>query len=243
MANFNTHFTVAAAASGLVSVLCLQVGLVTHNETLFLALLGTFGGILPDVDLQRSYPSRILFSFMATFAAFVVVFSVENDVSIIELWLLAVLVFLLVRFPVWQLFHRYTSHRGSVHSITAGLIAMFLTVTFAHRVLDYTAFVSWLMGAFILLGFSIHLILDEIYSVDFSNRKIKRSFGTALKLLDTRKPVKAFVLVGLALLTWWVTPSGVAFWDTFSSPQTYHIVAARLLPENLNHLTSFAFQK
>jgi hypothetical protein len=31
------------------------------------------------------------------------------------------------------------------------------------------------------IGYLTHLVLDEFYSVDLFNRKIKRSFGTALK--------------------------------------------------------------
>ncbi len=34
----------------------------------------------------------------------------------------------------------------------------------------------------VTIGYIVHLVLDEIYSVDLKNRKIKKSFGTALKL-------------------------------------------------------------
>ena len=40
------------------------------------------------------------------------------------------------------------------------------------------------MGLFVLIGFIIHLVLDEIYSVDVEGAVIKKSFGTALKLFD-----------------------------------------------------------
>ena len=73
MANFNTHVTIAAAGSGLLSVLCLQVGMVDHTEALILALLGTIGGILPDIDLEHAYPSRIMFALFAIMGAFLVV--------------------------------------------------------------------------------------------------------------------------------------------------------------------------
>jgi len=39
-------------------------------------------------------------------------------------------------------------------------------------------------AGFILLGGLIHLLLDELYSVDLNNVTIKRSFGTALKIAD-----------------------------------------------------------
>lgn len=236
MANFNTHITVAAAASGLMSILCLQVGLATHNEAMLLALTGSIGGILPDVDLQRSYPSRIMFSLIATLAAFAMAFSMENDLSIVELWILGLITFLTIRYPIWMLFHEYSTHRGSIHSITAALTATFVTASLAHHWLGHTAFTSWLVATFMLFGFLIHLILDEIYSVDFSNRRIKRSFGTALKLIDTRKPIKAILLAFLALLAWYGAPSSNHFWDTLTSKETYQIIQARMLPDNLDHL-------
>ena len=54
------------------------------------------------------------------------------------------------------------------------------------------------------IGAFSHLVLDEIYSVDFSGNQIrvKRSFGTALKLWDRKSPYTstlAFVaMCGLA---------------------------------------------
>lgn len=240
MANFNTHITVAAAASGLMSVLCLQVGLVTNQEAVLLALSGTIGGILPDVDLQRSYPSRIMFSLIATLTAFAMVFSMENDLSIVELWIVGLTTFFVVRYPIWVIFHEYSTHRGSIHSITAALAATFVTAALAYHWLGHTPFTSWMIASFMLFGFLIHLILDEIYSVDFSNRRIKRSFGTALKLLDSRKPVKATALALLTLMAWYAAPSSQVFWDTFTSQQTYQIIGSRMFPDNFEHLKLFS---
>ncbi|MEZ5449428.1 MAG: metal-dependent hydrolase [Thiolinea sp.] len=230
MANFNTHITYAAAGSGLLSVLCLQVGLVDQRNALMLALLGTIGGILPDIDLERSYPSRILFSMLGIFFAFLMIFSLENDLSILELWLVGIGTFLLVRFPVWQLFHQYTRHRGLVHSLVVGLLAALIITAGCFHLLGKTPFVAWLSGFFLLLGFLLHLLLDEIYSVDFTNHRIKRSFGSALKLIDTQQPFHSAVLIGLTFMVWFVTPDETLFWDILTSPETYQIIAARFLP-------------
>ena len=85
---------------------------------------------------------------------------------------------------------------------------------------------AWLDALFVFLGFVLHLTLDELYSVDFTDRKIKRSFGTALKLLDTRKPEKATLLVSLVIVAWVFAPSSKPFWDTLFSPETYKIIGA-----------------
>ena len=230
MANFGTHISVAAAGAGLLSVLCLQVGLVEPREALMLALLGTIGGILPDIDLQHAYPSRIMFSLFAILAAFMVVFSSENNLSIVELWGVGLLTFGLVRFPVWMVFHEYTTHRGSIHSLVAALLFMFLMTAFAHHVMGEAPFVAWLFGLFVFLGFVLHLVLDELYSVDFMNHRIKRSFGTAFKILDWKKREKSTALVVATIIAWAFVPDSHAFWDTLLSADTYRIIGARLLP-------------
>ncbi len=230
MANFGTHISVAAAGAGLLSVLCLQVGLADPREALMLALLGTIGGILPDIDLQHSYPSRIMFSLFAILAAFMVVFSSENNLSIVELWGVGLITFGLIRFPIWMVFHEYTTHRGSIHSLVAAVLFMFLMTAFAHHVMGETPFVSWLFGLFVFLGFVLHLVLDELYSVDFMNHRIKRSFGTAFKILDWKKREKSTALVIATIVAWAVVPDSHAFWDTLLSADTYRIIGARLLP-------------
>lgn len=230
MANFSTHITVAAAGAGLLSVLCLQVGLAEPREALLLALLGTIGGILPDIDLEHAYPSRIMFSLFGIMVAFMVVFARENELSIVELWGIGLTTFAVIRFPVWMIFHQYTTHRGSIHSLVAAVLFMFLTIAFAHHVLGKIPFMAWLFGLFVFLGFVLHLLLDEIYSVDFMNTRIKKSFGTALKILDWKSREKSTALVVATILAWAVVPDSRAFWDTLLSAETYRIIGARLLP-------------
>ncbi len=235
MANFHTHITYAAAASGLLSVLCLQVGLITQNEALLLALTGTIGGILPDIDLQRSYPSQILFSLLGIIVAFAMIFLYKSQLTIVELWLLGILMFTGIRYPLWKLFNAFTTHRGSIHSLVAAVFATFSTTAITYHLFDIQALVSWLFGFFIGFGFIIHLLLDELYSVDFTNRRLKRSFGSAFKLVDSRKPFKTLLLVSMTALVWWITPSSDLFWDTLMSPATYQIIAYRFMPDYLTN--------
>jgi uncharacterized membrane protein (UPF0136 family) len=237
MANFSTHIAYAAAASGLLSVLCLQIGLVNPNEALLLAFLGTIGGILPDVDLQHSYPSSIMFSLIGIGMAFATIFTMDKDVSILEMWFVGLCVFTAIRYPIWIVFHQYTTHRGSIHSLIAALFAMFITVSVSYYWLHKNAFVAWLLGFFVLMGFILHLLLDEFYSVDFTNRRIKRSFGTALKVLDNRKPLKSSIMILATVLAWYSTPNIKEFWDTLVSKETYQIIGARFFPTNENQRT------
>jgi hypothetical protein len=73
--------------------------------------------------------------------------------------------------------------------------------------------------------------------VDFTNRRIKRSFGTALKVLDNRKPLKSSIMILATVLAWYSTPNIKEFWDTLVSKETYQIIGARFFPTNENQRT------
>jgi len=230
MANFNTHLTVAAVASGLLSTLCLKVGFIEANDALLLTFVGTMGGILPDIDLQHSYPSRIIFSLLGIIIAFLWVFSTKNQLAILELWVLGMIIYAVIRYPVWMLFHRYTKHRGAIHSVAAAVAFGFFSTAVSFQVFSKAAFLSWLIGLLVFFGFIIHLLLDELYSVDFMNQRIKRSFGTALKLIDRKELISSGLLIVFAVVSLWFTPSSSKFLNTFLAPQTYQLIWDRMLP-------------
>jgi len=229
MANFNTHLGVAAVASGMLATLCLQVGFVGANDALLLATAGVVGGILPDIDLHYSYPSRILFSLLGILLAFLWVFSAENQLSIIQLWGAGLGIYLLVRYPVWAVFHRFTDHRGAIHSLGTALFFGLATAALSFHLFHKPPFVSWLIALCVFLGFVLHLILDEIYSVDFMGHRLKRSFGTALKLVDTGNYPGIAVLVSLSAIAWYFAPQAGPFFDTLLSSETYQLIMQRLL--------------
>ena len=229
MANFNTHLSVAAVGSGMLATLCLQVGFVDAKDALLLASVGVLGGILPDIDLHYSHPSRILFSLLGIVLAFIWVFSAENDLPIIALWGAGLGIYLIVRFPIWALFQNITVHRGSIHSIAVALLFCFITTAVSYHFFYKTPFIAWLIGLFIFLGFILHLVLDEIYSVDFMGHRLKRSFGTALKLFDFKEPISIAVIIVGIIFTWFFTPDISQFLDTIMSPETYQLISKRFL--------------
>ena len=229
MANFNTHLGVAAVGSGMLATLCLQVGFVDAKDALLLASVGVLGGILPDIDLHYSHPSRILFSLLGIVVAFLWVFSAENDLSIIELWGAGLGIYLFVRFPVWALFQNFTVHRGSIHSIAVALLFCFIASALSYHFFAKSPFIAWLIGLFIFLGFILHLVLDEIYSVDFMGHRLKRSFGTALKLFDFQEKISSAVIIVSLVFLWFLTPDARQFIDTLTSLETYQLIQMRLL--------------
>lgn len=206
MANFQTHVTVAAAGSGLVSTVAFKASLVGAPEALVLTLAGIIGGILPDIDLKYSYPSKIIFSFLGLLSALLSVFSLSSVWSVLELWVFGLLVFLTLRYPLWSIFHKLTVHRGAIHSVAAGVLFLFLTAVLSFHILGHSPFFAWMLSFFVFFGFILHLVLDEAYSVDFMNRRVKRSFGSALKILDFGKFANSCFILVLSFFLWQVSP-------------------------------------
>lgn len=228
MANFSTHLGVAAIGSGMLATLCLQVGFVDAKDAILLAFAGVIGGILPDIDLHYSHPSRIIFSLLGILMSFLWIFVTENELSIIELWLAGLGIYLLVRYPLWKLFNKFTVHRGALHTVISAILFGLLTVLLSFYIFSRQPFTSWFIGFFVFLGFILHLLLDEIYSVDFMGRRLKRSFGTALKIFDKRQiQASILIIIGIAI-SWAFTPDIKPFIDTLTSIETYQLIWQRM---------------
>lgn len=207
MANFSTHITGAAAFSGLLSTMFLKAEYVSITDAFLLAFGGMVGGILPDIDLKYSHPSKIVFTTLAVLISMTWVFSSNAALSVVELWLFGLGLFLLIRYPLWALFHRFTVHRGSLHSVAAALMFAFCSVVLSHRFFSREPELAWLLGLFIFLGCLFHLVLDELYSVDFVGARIKRSFGSALKIVDFDRLIPSSLVIFVTLLAWIYTPA------------------------------------
>ena len=132
------------------------------------------------------------------------------------------------------LFHKFAKHRGVFHSVIAGLFFAFTTAVVFYYVFNANSFVSWLAGSFMLFGYIVHLILDEVYSVDFDNTRIKRSFGTALKLIEYRN-LGASTAMGVAvILAFLVTPPMETFFGVVGSQDIWIFLWEKMLPPDGN---------
>jgi len=199
-------------------------------DAFLLTLTGTIGGILPDIDLKYSHPSKILFSLLATVAAMLWVFSTDYHLSTLELWFAGLGIYLLVRYPVWMAFHRLAVHRGSIHSVAAAMLAAFLTATICDLIFQRDPLIAWLSASAMFFGFLLHLVLDEIYSVDFMGYRVKRSFGSALKLVDTKNFMGSGLILLLSMACWFYTPSAATFIETAKKRELVRNIQKDFLP-------------
>ena len=192
MANFNVHLNTAIITTGLASSALLTAEHIDLNSALGLWFLGSIGGLLPDIDSDNSTSLDMIFNLFALSAVLFVLSFITTDlfsqISFIELIMIPLIVYCLMRYLIRPIFEKITVHRGSCHSLFFLLFTALLTTQVTWQLNDQETLKStifaWLAGGFIFLGGIVHLLLDEIYSVDLSNIRIKRSFGTALKLAD-----------------------------------------------------------
>lgn len=216
MANFNVHFSVAASSSSIVAVLGVNLNVMDFSHAPWLVFLGIVGGMLPDVDAVNSKPVRLLFNVLALLSATAVLSALKAYAESYQLLALAAGIYWLTRFLVLASIARFTVHRGIFHSILALLFFVLLMVCVSDYAFKQTTTYAWLNGFFLGFGFLVHLLLDEMYSVDLSNRRMKKSFGTALKLFNYKNLPSSALMSLLTIFLYWATPSPLALLSTIT---------------------------
>ncbi|KAA6184115.1 metal-dependent hydrolase [Thiohalocapsa marina] len=206
MANFQAHLIGGAIASSTLSLGCFDQGLTDSSETLGLFVLGVASSLLPDIDADDSKPIRAVFDLGGIVLGFLVAFAFAGRLKVIDLLLLWFSVWALTRWPLRLAFARLTVHRGIWHTLLMALVLALLAVVLADTLLGADARLAWLAGGFTLLGYVTHLVLDEAASVDLFGRRVKRSFGTALKPLSLRAWPASLSLMALVYVLLGLTP-------------------------------------
>jgi len=231
MANFTTHIAVGTVVAGSLATLTLAADVIAPENLIPVTMAGVLGSVLPDIDLKASRPSRAMFAGLAIFFSFAVLFSVAERFSVVELFTVWLGTLVLVRYGLHTVFHHLAVHRGTWHSILAGLFSAAATAVVFGNVLDRHAGVAWLAGGFMFVGFLVHLLLDEIYSVDVEDIRLKTSFGTALKLVDGRHPYATAGMACALAIAIWLAPSPTAFWNGLSSRDMWAGLNDKMLPK------------
>lgn len=208
MANFHTHLNVALVASSIPASLGIVSGVYGAVDGVVLLIAGAIGGLLPDIDLNHSKISRIGFNVASGVGAgFGILLSVNHHPATpLHSLLWGGLAFLVFRYGVFGIFGRVTVHRGMVHSVPYMAVLSLILVNFLYFLLKIPLDFAWLVGAFVFFGSLIHLILDEIYSVNILGLKVKKSFGTAFKFFDKTAPIGYAFLYLFLIMLWLMTP-------------------------------------
>jgi len=182
MAGFRMHVTTSAVLGcGYAGVGHFAYGMPPETAIVAGAMCG-FSGMLPDIDSDYGVPLRETMAFTAAILPMLLVGHFQTlSLSHDSMALAAVTVYLFVRFGVANIIRKFTVHRGMFHSIPTCLI--FAGLAFLVCATAPTFQIRCFKAGGVVVGFMSHLVLDEIYAVEFKGGawRFKKSFGTAIK--------------------------------------------------------------
>ncbi|HEX3725211.1 MAG TPA: metal-dependent hydrolase [Pirellulales bacterium] len=180
MAGFKTHITVSTALGigyGAGAAVLYDVPL---PACMLAGGLCSVSGMLPDLDSGPGVPLRESVAFAAAVVPMLMIDRFRQMGLAPESIVLAGgLIYLAIRFGIGRMLRKWTVHRGMFHSVPAlAIVGELAYLICAHENPWMRAFNA---GA-VMIGFSSHLVLDEIWSMEFRHGfHLKSSFGTAIK--------------------------------------------------------------
>ena len=212
MANFQTHLYggILVGTAGMLT--SIHLGLAPIMTAPIVCLAGIFGGIAPDLDHDHGRPIRIMFNISAVVIPLFIVFRTssmhESWTDMFQTWCTFAFV---IRFPIAWLFKKCTTHRGIFHSIPSiGIFGALLYFLTDHELHDKDTQAAIAISGSV--GYFTHLLLDELWSVDFNGAdvRIKRSSGTALAFRKNNILITGFTYALLFLLIYliWLDREG-----------------------------------
>lgn len=206
MASFKTHLSFGIALGATSVGLTIYFNLVPANWSFFalLALLAVVGAILPDMDSDSSVPFHVTFGSLAITAGSLGFWYALRHFPGDYRWIAGLPIGAI--FFVWVVlgtfFKKLTHHRGIVHSIPAMLLAGMAIFSLAGAT-GYDSWEAFLLGLAMALGFTLHLVLDELYAaVNFHGTPFvpNKELGSALKLKSSDMGANVAVYIPLFFL-------------------------------------------
>jgi len=199
MADFKSHITFSTGlgiAYGAIGYLQYELPL---GNCVIAGGLCSLAGMLPDLDSDSGVPVREMKLFTSAVIPMLLMERFQrigmNHASMV---FAGGAIYFFIRFFVWSMFKKYTKHRGMWHSLPAAMIASTLAFLLCSNPdITIRLYQAWA----VLLGFLSHLLLDEIYSIDVNGRRLKKSFGTALKFWSKNSWANYSTYIKLAIVS------------------------------------------
>lgn len=201
MASFKTHLTVATIGSTALLLPLINSSNIALGDSFILVFFGAMGGILPDLDSDNSTPVNIAFNILSFLFPLTIVIKNMQGESFTDIIIMYSALVAFFYFIIKYLFLKATVHRGVFHTIGMGVLFGELLIIYLTFYLHMNDALALFSGGFLTFGFILHLLLDEIYSVNLLGIKVKQSFGTALKFYYSKNKLGSlFVYIAVLLL-------------------------------------------
>jgi len=227
MAAYREHI----AVSGILGVAYASAAVFLFGYTLaqasVVAVLTWVSGMLPDLDSESGRPIRELSGVVAAFAPLLLLHNAQAvGVRGDRAMLFAIIAYAVVKYGGAFLLGKLTVHRGMFHSIPALLIASELTFLSYHS--DEFR-VRVLMAVGVGIGFLSHLVLDEMYSVQWDGMKVRlaKSSGSAMKFFGPEALPNGIAMGLLLCLTYATLVEAEVVRDpgNVPAPETIHVTS------------------
>lgn len=197
MADFKTHTSLGVLWGFGVTATGLLGGFLGFSQSIVVFVLSVIGSALPDIDSDIARPRQILCGILGIVVPVLVWPHLSSKNSKAEdMFCFMLFAYLFIQYVIAWFFSKFTHHRGIYHSIPAAIICgeiIFLIFTGS----QFSARLTFAVAC--CGGYLLHLILDEIYSVDITGLAIKKSFGSALSWRSESKI--GTILIYFLLLT------------------------------------------
>jgi membrane-bound metal-dependent hydrolase YbcI (DUF457 family) len=181
----------------------------------------TVGGLLPDLDSDSGVPVRELFGIGAAAFSAVAYFPLRKRLGLTpeQALVIVVAVYFLIRYGVSELFSKMTVHRGMFHSLPAMVIAGLVVYLLFPS--ENVLLKLYLAGG-VMVGFLSHLVLDEIYAVDFMGASLRfnKFAGSAVKFGSSSWPATLTcyaIMFALGYVAW----EGTGATPEWAQPQNW----------------------
>lgn len=202
MASYREHLTFSTLCGVGYGVAAAYGGPFTPVQAAIAGSLAGLSGMLPDLDSQTGKPVRELSGLVAAIAPFIAIRHLVDVIGSIDGLILAGgLIYVAVRYGGAWLLAKLCVHRGMFHSVPAlGIAALLAFLGYKSDDLR----VRLLMAGGVGLGYFSHLVLDELYAVQWNGVRVRlnKAAGSALKIFGKHMPANAFTYGLLLFLTY-----------------------------------------
>lgn len=184
MAGFKTHVAGGLIVGACAGAVALEIFHLDITAAVSVFIMGTIGGLLPDLDSDTGKPLALLFGAISILIPSLMLHKlpIAKEFSAEFLVSYFVISYLIINIIICSFIKKLTHHRGIFHSLPFAVLA---------GELGYLLFLpsgdklAMLVAASLFAGCLVHLLLDELNSLSFTYfiiPHVKSSFGTALKL-------------------------------------------------------------
>ncbi len=202
MAGFKAHLTSGIITGAGIGAAGFFANFLKPTEAIAIAVTGTIGGLLPDLDSDTGKPLALLFQMISILIPVFVYphFLTFSDGSVPFLICYFTLSYVFINYVICAVIKRITKHRGVMHSIPFAILCGEMAYLFLTGSGKSFACIA---GVSIFAGCMVHLVLDELHSITFKFGIIpvvNKAGGSALKFFSSNMISIIFIYICVFIL-------------------------------------------